>query len=68
MLYVHPWEIDPGQPRLPVRGLGRLTHYTNLDRTAERLRRILGSFEFAPMADVLSVAPDIPADPLEVAA
>lgn len=66
VLYIHPWEIDPDQPRLPVRGLGRLTHYTNLDRTADRLRRLLGQFRFGTMADVLDVAPDLAAEPLEV--
>jgi polysaccharide deacetylase family protein (PEP-CTERM system associated) len=45
IFYVHPWEIDPGQPRqsrVPWRS--RLRHYLNLDRTEPRLRRLLRDF------------------------
>jgi polysaccharide deacetylase family protein (PEP-CTERM system associated) len=47
MFYLHPWEIDPEQPR--VKGLSwskRFRHYKNLDRTAERLERLLSEFSF----------------------
>jgi hypothetical protein len=64
VLYLHPWEIDPGQPRLRVRGLGRLTHYTNLARTEGRLRRLLRRFRFAPMEDVLAETRQLDADPV----
>jgi polysaccharide deacetylase family protein (PEP-CTERM system associated) len=46
IFYVHPWEIDPGQPRLPAPRLGRIRHYRNLDRTEERLRQLLTDFRF----------------------
>lgn len=65
-LYVHPWEIDPNQPRLPVGGLGRLTHYTNLGRTEGRLRSLLREFAFAPMEECLREAPGIAAPPREI--
>lgn len=42
VFYLHPWEIDPGQPR--VRGTpwkSRLRHYLSLSRTEARLRRLL---------------------------
>ena len=39
--YVHPWEIDPGQPRLPVALTSRLRHYTNLSKTYARLSDML---------------------------
>ncbi len=45
--YLHPWEIDPEQPR--VRGVGSLTsfrHYHNLSKTMGRLERLLHSFPF----------------------
>jgi len=44
--YVHPWEIDPGQPRLNGRLISRLRHYTNLGKTYRRLADMLdgGSF------------------------
>jgi polysaccharide deacetylase family protein (PEP-CTERM system associated) len=53
--YVHPWEVDPGQPRIKVGGLSRLRHYTNLGRCEQRLRRLLGAFAFAPACDVLNM-------------
>lgn len=53
MVYLHPWELDPDQPRLPVRGLTSFRHYVNLSRTASRLERLLGDFAFAPAVEVL---------------
>lgn len=52
--YLHPWEIDPGQPRIRVGALSRFRHYTNLARCEARLRRLLGEFRFAPMCEVLA--------------
>ena len=51
--YLHPWEIDPEQPRVRVGTLSRFRHYTNLARCQERLRRLLGEFAFCPMGQVL---------------
>jgi polysaccharide deacetylase family protein (PEP-CTERM system associated) len=51
--YLHPWEIDPDQPRVSVGMLSQFRHYTNLTRCQERLRRLLGEFAFSPMARVL---------------
>jgi polysaccharide deacetylase family protein (PEP-CTERM system associated) len=56
MVYLHPWEIDPGQPRLPVRGLTRFRHYVNLARTETKLARLLEDFAFAPAGRVLEGA------------
>jgi polysaccharide deacetylase family protein (PEP-CTERM system associated) len=44
--YVHPWEVDPAQPRLRAPLSARLRHYTGLDRTAGRLERLLSDFRF----------------------
>ena len=45
--YIHPWEIDPGQPRLERLGaLSRFRHYRNLDRCKDRLDRLLQTFSF----------------------
>ena len=52
--YLHPWEIDPGQPRIRVGTLSRLRHYTNLHRCEARLQRVLAEFAFAPMRTVLA--------------
>jgi len=52
VFYLHPWELDPGQPRIPLSKLGRLRHYTNLDRTEARLERLLSEFRFDTIAAV----------------
>ncbi len=47
IFYFHPWEIDPGQPRIPgVSIKTRLRHYLNLDRTESRLARLLSDFRW----------------------
>lgn len=51
--YIHPWEIDPGQPRLPVSALNRLRHYRGLGSTLERIELILKEFSFATIASYL---------------
>jgi polysaccharide deacetylase family protein (PEP-CTERM system associated) len=51
--YLHPWEVDPGQPRVKVGAFSRFRHYTNLHRCEGRLRRVLGDFAFASMREVL---------------
>jgi polysaccharide deacetylase family protein (PEP-CTERM system associated) len=48
--YIHPWEIDPEQPRFPVSLPTRIRHYGGLGRTLERLRSLLGEFRFQPIA------------------
>lgn len=55
ILYIHPWEIDPGQPRQKVPWLTRLRHYRNLDATEDRLARLFGEFPFAPVREVLGL-------------
>jgi polysaccharide deacetylase family protein (PEP-CTERM system associated) len=51
--YLHPWEVDPEQPRIKVGAKSRFRHYTNLHVCAARLGRVLDDFSFAPMRDVL---------------
>jgi polysaccharide deacetylase family protein (PEP-CTERM system associated) len=47
VFYFHPWEIDPEQPRVAEAPLkSRLRHYTNLDRMAGKLRKLLRDFEW----------------------
>jgi len=54
--YIHPWEIDPGQPRLAVPLLTRLRHYTGLNRTEARLGRLLSEFRFGTIAESVACA------------
>jgi polysaccharide deacetylase family protein (PEP-CTERM system associated) len=55
VFYLHPWEIDPTHPRIPLPRRIAFTHYTNLGSTEGRLRRLLREFAFAPMGEVLNV-------------
>jgi len=55
VFYLHPWEVDPGQPRLTAPWLSRFRHYRNLHLTERRLRRLLTDFRFDTI--VASVLP-----------
>jgi len=55
VFYLHPWEIDPEQPRFAASWLSRFRHYTNLDKCESRLRRLLGEFKFTTMSQVLGI-------------
>jgi polysaccharide deacetylase family protein (PEP-CTERM system associated) len=58
IFYLHPWEIDPDQPRLDASMLSRFRHYRNLDKTESRLRALLRDFRFGPMLSVLALTSD----------
>jgi len=46
VVYLHPWEVDPEQPRMRGKLRSRLRHYTNLDRMEQRLTRLLQEHKF----------------------
>ncbi len=54
MLYIHPWDLDPDQPRFDVPSLTRIRHYGGLARTRARVDRLLREFEFTTIASTLS--------------
>ena len=54
MVYLHPWEIDPDQPRLAASWRSRFRQYQNLQTTEKKLTRLLDDFSWAPMSKVLS--------------
>jgi len=54
VLYVHPWEIDPDQPRQRVGWKIRVNHYFNLGRTEGRLAKLLEAFSFRSLETVLA--------------
>lgn len=54
VIYFHPWEIDPGQPRLNGSRLSMFRHRVNLEKTLSKLDRLLRAFEFAPVREVFS--------------
>ena len=55
IIYFHPWEIDPDQPRVanaPIKS--RLRHYTKLDVMAEKLRRLPQDFQWERLDAVVA--------------
>jgi len=54
IFYLHPWEIDPTQPRIKASLLSRFRHYTNLSKCEGRLRRLLGQFAFGTVQQSLA--------------
>jgi len=62
IFYIHPWEIDADQPRLPVSRVARWRHYSNLADTLSRLDRLVSDFAFDTVARTLeTTAPSAPA-------
>src|SRR5690606_25165323 len=53
IFYLHPWEIDPDQPRFKASRLSRFRHYTNLGVCEQRLTRLIRQFKFTTVKDVL---------------
>ena len=56
IFYLHPWEVDPDQPRFKVSAATRIRHYTGLKSTMRRLTRLLGEFRFDSVANALKPA------------
>jgi polysaccharide deacetylase family protein (PEP-CTERM system associated) len=56
IFYMHPWEIDPGQPRIAGTGLKtRFRHYVNLSRTESRLGHLLQDFNWGRVDEVFGL-------------
>lgn len=56
VFYLHPWEIDPAQPRLAAPFLTHLRHYGGIHRTERRLSRLFSEFRFATAAEALGLS------------
>jgi len=54
IFYLHPWEIDPDQPRISASWFSRFRHYNNLDKCESRLRNLMTDFQFGTTWDVLN--------------
>lgn len=55
MFYVHPWELDPEQPRLSAGSrLSRVRHRVNLHSTEQKLDRLLARFRFGTLSEVIA--------------
>jgi polysaccharide deacetylase family protein (PEP-CTERM system associated) len=53
ILYFHPWELDPDQPRIAGRWKSRLRHYVGLGAMERRLRELLSSGHYVPLIDLV---------------
>jgi polysaccharide deacetylase family protein (PEP-CTERM system associated) len=56
VVYIHPWEIDPGQPRLRGTPISVFRHYVNIASTEKKLIRLLDRFRFAPVREVFRLS------------
>ena len=59
VMYLHPWELDPEQPRMDGPVLSKVRHYLNLGKTEQRLRWLLKDFSFAPINEAVRPIRDI---------
>jgi polysaccharide deacetylase family protein (PEP-CTERM system associated) len=57
-IYLHPWEVDPDQPRQPLGGLRGFRHYVNLSRTHDKLDRLLRDYRFSSLSEALALRGD----------
>jgi polysaccharide deacetylase family protein (PEP-CTERM system associated) len=55
IFYLHPWEIDPGQPRIKLPAVKFFRHYLNLGKTVDRLHRLFTDFEWTTVSEVLNL-------------
>jgi len=55
VVYIHPWEIDPDQPRQAVSRSTTLRHYRNLHKTEGRFSWLLDNFRFSTLSNVLGL-------------
>ena len=53
VVYLHPWELDPDQPRFKLKLLDKTKHYLNLSQTEKKLKRLLMDFRFGTVREVL---------------
>ena len=56
MVYFHPWELDPGQPRIQAPMRSRLRHYTNLSGMQNKIEHLLKDFQFQTVSKVCSLS------------
>ena len=54
IIYLHPWEFDPEQPKIPVKFTSRFRHYINLDTTERKLRHLISNFKFTTISKLQS--------------
>jgi hypothetical protein len=54
IFYIHPWEIDPGQPRVAgINATNAFRQRVNLQRCEQRFAALVGDFEWMPLCDLV---------------
>jgi hypothetical protein len=53
VVYLHPWELDPGHPRIKTSPLNHFRHYINLEKTESRLVALCKDFKFTSLRGLL---------------
>lgn len=54
MFYLHPWELDPDHPRIPLPAFLKARHYYKLDKTAAKLEKLCRTFRFGTISEVIN--------------
>ena len=55
VFYIHPWELDPGQPRVRgLKGSERFRHYLHLEKAESRWTALLRDFDWMPIRDLIA--------------
>lgn len=52
VVYFHPWELDPEQPKMKLKFLSKFRHYTNLEFTEQRIRMLFSEFAFTSLGEI----------------
>lgn len=55
MFYLHPWDLDPHQPRPAMAWRYRVRHYVGVERAAEKLAALVDGFRFGTAREVLAI-------------
>ncbi len=54
VMYFHPWEFDPDQPVVGLKGMKKFRHYVGLSKNRQKFEKLLGDFEFTSIKDLIS--------------
>ncbi len=53
VMYFHPWEFDPNQPVVGLKGMKKFRHYVGLSKNRQKFERLLNDFEFTSIKDLI---------------
>jgi polysaccharide deacetylase family protein (PEP-CTERM system associated) len=53
VVYIHPWEVDPEQPKLPASMASHFRHHVGVHTAIDKLRKVMNDFAFGPISAVI---------------